>query len=106
VSGQPRLGVNRKGVTLVSVYCHLSVACSGYLAIDRQGAAAAKHLVLIPFSGIPAHRTGKVKVRLGKSVVSLINRHHRRLTFGLILTDATASPAKTFTGKITLYTGR
>lgn len=77
-------GVNKKRNTTIAIFCASSVPCTGSLALVVSGSQAARTRTIGTASfSIPAHHTGKVKVKLTKKGFSLLKKHHRKLTVTL-----------------------
>jgi hypothetical protein len=96
-----KVGVNRRRVAVVAIFCKQKTPCTGTAKIIRRAgkaaAVAAKPLGSARFT-IPARTTSKVKIRLTPKALRLLRASHRKLPATLSVVVA----GQTFSAPITL----
>jgi hypothetical protein len=101
------VGVNRRGVVSVAVYCRGPESCSGELRLATSEASSGRAGSAPGMLGrarftISPHRTGKVQLRLGKRVVKLLRKAHGQLRVSLTVVSGRGGPANTATQTLLL----
>ncbi len=100
VVARQRDAISRRGVVTVRVRCTAATQCNGRLILKKRNAG--KRLGSKRFS-IPAQGTKKVRVHVGRRVLKLVRRHHRRLRVDatVVVKPSTAANSSTRTVVLT-----
>jgi hypothetical protein len=88
-----RVGVNRKRITRVAIFCAATTPCSGNARLTRRG----RTLGSARFT-IPARKTSKVPLKITKTALAAVRKNRRKLGATLRVVVA----GKTYTAPVTL----